>query len=113
VGRRGYRGEGLDTNSAVRWLDGTSGRYVRGSCWPPFGIARPLNPGHVRHVHRAELRMELADGLSRPRRRALPLPAAGAQDTPARRTLAHVTADAGGAAAGCAMHPPHEQDIQT
>ena len=59
MGRRGHRGEGLDTNSAARWLDGTSGRYVRVSCWPG-GIARPLNPGHVRHVHRAELRMKPA-----------------------------------------------------
>jgi hypothetical protein len=44
---------------------------------------RSFNSGHVRHVHRSELRMEPAHGLRRPVGRALPLPAAGAGDAPA------------------------------
>jgi hypothetical protein len=77
---------------------------MRDECLPPLALAgycgtalrqrellaaratiRPLNHGHVRHVHRSELRMELTHRLRRPLRRALPFPAAGADDEPKLR----------------------------
>lgn len=35
---------------------------------PTCGVIRPLNPRLVRHVHRNEMQMELADRIGRPLR---------------------------------------------
>ena len=51
-------------------------------------IVRPFNPGHVRHVHRSEVRMKLAHRVRRPLRRTLPRPAARTDDEPARLSRA-------------------------